>query len=620
MLYQEVQALALKSRQLEKMDFSNTLPGRRPKEFYDVENEQDTGIKDSGTEIVAGLLPLLREQLTNVSWIGLNDIDLGEADLDDILPALSRPEARIRAIECQHSSLTDRGIMQLLNHMEKQGNSIEYINIANNPGRIHLGGFQVSMSRFTRLRKLNLSRMTRLSGGEPLFTPLVLLSWRLEELTLTGIPVNTKTLESISSYLESNMSDDLALLEMEQCNLSGSDVALLMRSMTRVPGKARDLLLQVSANRIEKGVGDVVKAIEDNQTPSHLIIRMIEFTKEDHFRQLLEALRKNTTIRSLDISKASLPYDASPQTCEALRLMFVHNSTLEELDISGEHAHLEVTRFGIGLSEALTGLTGNNALKVLRIEHQNLGLAGANTLATVFESNKSLTHVQCDHNNISLQGFTILVNSVAANHTIVDLPFMQDDQEESMKKLELNMRNSRRVTNTAERRTPMRRTLTVLGVSKTPKQEVALSTFDVASAVREVNDMWKSNMARLSSFLDRNRKLAMGMTEEDIGMGLGGESLRPTTAMSEREIIDLVLSNTTPRIELNDPHDTNPEIAASKISTRNGDEDSTPRKGSKAPILPSLEELGLTDREKDKGPPRIELKDEPAFEIEVDEY
>src|SRR5687767_9982688 len=135
------------------------------------------------------------------------------------------------------------------------------------------------------------------------------------------------------------MSDSLRTLHMDQCNLSGSHVAFMMRSMNRVPGEGRDLQLSVSANRLERGVRDIVQAIEENRTPAHLNIRMIEFTKEDHFKQLLQALRTNTTIRSLDISKASLPYDAGPETCDALRLLFAENTTLEELDISGEQAH-----------------------------------------------------------------------------------------------------------------------------------------------------------------------------------------------------------------------------------------------------------------------------------------
>jgi len=418
------------------------------------------------------------------------------------------------------------------------------------------------------------------------------------------------------------MSDNLGLLEMEQCNLTGSDVALLMRSMTRKPGEPRNLQLQVSANRLEKGVRDIVEAIEKNQTPAHLIVRMIEFTKEDHFRRLLEALRSNTTIRSLDISKASLPYDASPETCEALRLMFVHNSTLEELDISGEHAHLEVTRFGIGLNQALTGLKENKALKALRIEYQNLGLEGANALATVFKTNKSLTYIQCDHNNINLQGFTILVNSIAQNYTVLEVPFLRDDQDESIKKLELNMRDSRRVISNSEKRTTLRRTMTVLGVSKPPKQEMLLSAFDVNSAVREIGDMWKSNMERLSMFLERNRRISQGENVDDLD-GASEEVMRPTTAMSERGVLEHVLNNTTPKVELSDPHDTQAAIKDAIESnikpSRDGndtsadativEEETTPKKAARIPIFGPLG---------DGSGERFVLKEGVVFDMESD--
>src|SRR5699024_3615603 len=122
-------------------------------------------------------------------------------------------------------------------------------------------------------------------------------------------------------------------------------------------------------------------AIGQNKTPTHLSMRMIDFKKEEHFRKLVEALRKNRTLQFLDISKASLPYDAGPETCKSLQRMFEENETLVDLDIGGESAHLDVARFGIGLNLALTGLKKNKSLKVLRIEHQKLGLQGANTLA-----------------------------------------------------------------------------------------------------------------------------------------------------------------------------------------------------------------------------------------------
>jgi hypothetical protein len=81
-LYQEVQAIALKSARLRRMDFGGCLPRRRPKDNFDIEGQEVE--KDPGCEIVAALLPLCRGRLTNVSWIILSGIELGETDLDDI--------------------------------------------------------------------------------------------------------------------------------------------------------------------------------------------------------------------------------------------------------------------------------------------------------------------------------------------------------------------------------------------------------------------------------------------------------------------------------------------------------------------------------------------------------
>lgn len=82
LLYQEVQGLALKSRRLRRMDFTNSLPKRRPRDTFDTEGGEIE--KDPGCEIVAALLPLCRGQLTNVDWIVLSGIELGETDLDDL--------------------------------------------------------------------------------------------------------------------------------------------------------------------------------------------------------------------------------------------------------------------------------------------------------------------------------------------------------------------------------------------------------------------------------------------------------------------------------------------------------------------------------------------------------
>ncbi|TVY22036.1 hypothetical protein LARI1_G000074 [Lachnellula arida] len=558
LLYREVQALALKSKTLRRMDFGNTLPQRRPKDTYDLETGDSD--KDPGCEVIGAILALCKEQLTKVSWIVLSGIELGETDLEEMLPALNIRRSAVRAIECSRCGLSDRGIVQLLSHMEKQNATIECVNISDNSGRIDLERFSASMTRFSRIRRLDISRITRTSGDKPLIVAEVLLSWKLEELTMNGVPVNDETLDAIASYLKSPMSDGLRILQMDQCNLNGSQVAVLMRAMTRVPGEARELQLHVSANRFERGVGDIAAAIKDNCTPATFVARMIEFEKEDHFRELLGALRTNKTIRNLDISKASLPYDANPETCDALRLVFAENTTLQDLDISGEQAHLEVTRFGIGLNHALTGLKENTTLKVLRIEYQNLGLEGANTLASVLETNTGLVNIHCEHNDINLQGFTTLVNALAKNYTVLELPSMQDDQSASMKRLSVSLRETRNTSHALTREKQVKhsvgRTLTKLGVSsKTKLPRPDMTPQDLESVVRVLGERWVTEIQRMVMFLNRNNRIVSGEDSIDGQDSLSEYQLRPTTALSDGGILEQVLNNTTPRADLPNPVD-----------------------------------------------------------------
>ena len=188
LLYQEVQALALKTYKTRKLNFGDTLPRRRPRDTYE---EEEGTPKDPGCEIAAAILPLCRGQLTNVDWIVFSGIELGETDLEEIAPALHERLCRFRSFEVARCGLTDRGLQVFLNNLEKQNATLECINIADNPGRLNLADFPITMSRFSQIRKLDLSRVTSTSGDEPLIAAEVMLAWRLQELVLTGVPVSS---------------------------------------------------------------------------------------------------------------------------------------------------------------------------------------------------------------------------------------------------------------------------------------------------------------------------------------------------------------------------------------------------------------------------------------------
>lgn len=437
LLSQEIRALALKNKRLRRLDFSFCL-SRTP--------ISDRGARDPGCGIPEAIFPLCRRQLTNVDWIVLNGIKLGDSDLDYIVDAASQRTSHLRALEVGECGLSVHDLDLVLSTLTAQETTLEAVNISGIQGRLSPELFQQQIGYFGQIRKINLTRVARTSGTEPLIAPETLLNWRLEELSLSQTAVNKETVESIAAYLVSDRSSSLRILRLDQCGLTGGDVATFLRCMTRPADKVRDMHLHVSENHLDTNYSLLFNAIADNNTPTHLSMRMIDFKKEDHFRELIEAMRKNTTLKYLDISKASLPYDAGPETCEALQLMFEENETLEELDISGEYAHLDVARFGIGLNQALTGLKKNKSLKVLRIEHQKLGLQGANTLASVLEENTSLQEIYCENNDMNLQSFTVLVNGLQRNDSVTLLPVMNTDRHQSLERLRREFINVKRDT------------------------------------------------------------------------------------------------------------------------------------------------------------------------------
>lgn len=162
-------------------------------------------------------------------------------------------------------------------------------------------------------------------------------------------------------------SKGLRELRLDHCYLTGKDIAYLLHSMTEAPGKARELHFDVSENYVEQDLRSLTKAIASGNAPSSLAIRLLEFEEESDFRKMILALAENTTIRQLDISRASLPCDASEETCQAMERMFADNKSLEWLDMSGEDSRLETTKLGVGINRALRGLQRNTTLRVLYI-------------------------------------------------------------------------------------------------------------------------------------------------------------------------------------------------------------------------------------------------------------
>ncbi|KAI9040934.1 uncharacterized protein KD926_007608 [Aspergillus affinis] len=554
-LSQEIRALTLKSKWLRRLDFSYTL-SRTPK--------SDSESHDPGCGIPEAIFPICRRELTSVDWIVLNGIKLGDSDLDYLVDAASQRGSHLRALEVGNCGLSVHDMDLLLSTTISQASTLEAVNISGVQGRLNPDLLQQYLGYFGQIRKLDLSRISRMSGSEPLITAETLFNWRLEELSLSRTAVNRETVDSIATYLASERSRNLRVLKLGQCGLSGQDVAIFLHSIAALE-KSRNIHLHVNENRLDQGCSYLFSAIARNNTPSHLSMQMIDFKKEEQFQELAEALRKNRTLKYLDISKASLPYDAGPETCKSLQLMFEENDTLEDLDISGESAHLDVARFGIGLNLALTGLKKNKSLKVLKIEHQKLGLQGANTLASVLEENTCLREVHCENNDINLQSFTVLINGLQRNKSLLSLSYMDRDRTRSLDKVRREIESVKRDlsaqqgSTTSSLRRSLHAAMNVKSGYKSSKpgqlrsgvsvpsnlassaETSPLLTHDIEVILESLGKKWDLEVGRLRRYLFRNYNLAHGIDDGTLAppsVDDASSDGRPATATSLGTMLD----------------------------------------------------------------------------------
>lgn len=549
LLLQEVRGLALKSRRLRRLDFSHSLPKIKQRE-----TQAFCGIPEA-------LVPLCKRSLTNVDWITLNGIPLTDTDVDYLVDAASERKCHFRALEIGDCGLTVHDIDVLLSTLAVHEGTLEVIDISGAQGRFSPELFQRQIGYFAHIRRLNLTRVQRTAGPEPLILPETLLVWRLESLLLSQTAMNEQTVDSISAYLASRRSDTLRELHFNQCGLTGKDLAIFFQSMSREAGKPRGMHVSASENRLKIGYSLLFKTIAQNYGPTRLTMRMIDFEKERHFRELVEALTTNTTLVQLDISKASLPYDAGEETCMALSKMFAENKTLRELDISGEHAHLDSARFGIGLNLALKGLMGNSTLEVLKIEHQNLGFQGAETLAELLDVNKSLVEIHCENNDINLQSFTVLVNALQKNTTLLYLPTLDKDRETSLEKVKREISAMEKIEEdtTPTKSSALKRSFTgAMSISskshrmsmRSNTSDLSQSSFtnhDIVAAIASLNEKWDQQVTRLQTYLQRNYRLANGLPWDEQNMSI--EVDRPDTAESLGTMLERVQLDRTPTLE-----------------------------------------------------------------------
>jgi hypothetical protein len=571
-------------------------------------------------DFIEALFPLCKTQGTNVDWLVLNDTRLYTRDVDFLLEIVRDRSSHLRGLELNNSRIGAELTDLILDAVSTHSSTLEVLNMSQSGAALSSPGLAYQLSSLGFLRKLDLSFAKFAANDLPLLPSDVLSSWRLEELRLRDVPLNDASIKDICKYLAHRQSEVLRLLDVRNCSLNGFQISDLLHNLQVEPGTARLLHLDISENPVEKGHDAMVAAIRDH-APTTLSLRRIIYEHDDSLRKLLLSLANNRTVRVLDLARLSAPSEASPDTIAAFEHFFIHNQTIEDLDLSGEQqTRLDPSKLGEALRHSFQGLKQNQTLQVVHLSNQKLGSGGISALADVLKENMTLRRIECQHKDVKLHDLTDLTNTVAENQTILFLGGFDQGRQQALYAAEQEIFKDRTksasATNLRSAESPsLRRTFTSLTLtspsSKDSKAGRALTEQDAVAALDVVKSKWDEQIRRLDELLQRNARLHAGLSlDSDVTVKMNGHDTRPATADSIDQIFRQVKEQTTPTAEFPTPSPTTYTIAPlrQEMPGRHREPPESPRRKSSSRISslrPSMTSLKSKTSSSRSGPPPL---------------
>ncbi|KTW29016.1 uncharacterized protein T551_02290 [Pneumocystis jirovecii RU7] len=486
-LQEELRDLAIFNKSLTKLDLSGTIP----------KNYTSNGTDEKGSEVVAALISLNRHELiTQVRSLNFSRIELDSVDIDWILDATANKFSRLEGLELSKCGLSSRSLSILLQSLEVQHNTMIVLDLSYNPGMIEINALNNTLSKLTYLKILRLGHCT-FDLPDTFIQSQSLYSLRLHELCLDGILLSETIILLISEYLSDYASFSLRTLSLKSCGITGSNFAKILSAINLID-QPRDERLQIFAgdNRLFEGHDEIVSSILIGRGPARISIASLDYSSEEQFRSLLRAVTFSKHISHLDISRIGLPYEASKETCRCLAELFEKNTSLRELDLTGETGLLQTTGLGSGIAQSLKSLEKNRSLEVLKIEGNSIKEKGAEIIANVLLVNTTLRKIEFDKNMINFKGFCAIVSAMAKNTNIVKLSPLIHDYEYYLFHVSIDSN------------TTLASKASLAAIKKRHSicsKDLSLIRESLRGTSKILKEQWNREAAKLESYLTRNR-------------------------------------------------------------------------------------------------------------------
>lgn len=502
---------------------------------------------ETGCGAIDALMQVAKRATSNVDSFVFSNISIDLYDFDYLVDVSSTRAAHLRNVELAHCGLYEREISLLLQALEVHENTLEGLDISENPGRVSVHALNESLYRFQYMRNLYMRKLLITSEDLPLLSFDTLANMRLKRLVLDGIRLRPVSVEHLTRYLETSSACSLVQFSIQSCLVNGRDIASMLTAIGRCRSTPHpDLTVYIGDNPIcQSGFSEFLTSLTNiGSNLKRISMPRIEFTTDSMLCSFFLVLADSRCkLTHLDLSLLLIPdADASGEACDLLGEVIAHNTTIRSLNLTGETSKLQVARIGHGIGRALARLSENNTLRELFIEGNEISVDGAMVLAKALTTNRSLRRLHLDDNDINLQGFTALVNSIvnSGNHVVRYVSRPSRDQDRQLKNLrELCARLESEIASLRKQKRPQssdlspsinrhsRSSSNTSTISASAALTAAAASPDIAhkleakvkatETIRVLELEWKKVYDRLDSYLKREQPRALAGKRSSYG-------------------------------------------------------------------------------------------------------
>jgi Ran GTPase-activating protein (RanGAP) involved in mRNA processing and transport len=263
------------------------------------------------------------------------------------------------------------------------------------------------------LKKLNLERVFQRPSSSIKFQNLITNS-NLTSLNLNCLALSDGVIDFANALSQNKVLTSLQLCGNEFYEQGATAVAnALQQSNTLVS-------LDVSLNKIsDKGLDAFATALKSNSSLTALEMRECRISLPEG--SVLEAMRFNTTLTQLDLSRNSLNGKSGTE----LSLVLQSNSSLRCLKLQGNNIGKE------GATALSEGLKVNNSLSELNISGNYMYSEGVTAICEALKHNSALLDLNMSNNSCKTDGAIAVSEMLKVNSTLQNLDLSWNCMEDA---------------------------------------------------------------------------------------------------------------------------------------------------------------------------------------------